>query len=134
VKTYNSSRTFQVWDYQVSHKRLLLRSPISPEESWNCDIVFYGVELLNIPTVLRGLEISRDPLNLDDSNGSIPRRAPSPVYKIISCGKSYQIVAVAYKVLRNQLDIFDSGLDSPSNERPISELGEVVSRSEPLPT
>jgi hypothetical protein len=39
-----SDRYFQLWEYQVSHGMLLLRSPRSPEHQTNLDVLFHGVE------------------------------------------------------------------------------------------
>jgi hypothetical protein len=49
------SRTFQVWEYQVSHGNLLIRSPQapaskhSPEQVTNLDLHFFGVDYFELP-------------------------------------------------------------------------------------
>jgi hypothetical protein len=60
---YSEDRIFKVWEYQVSHGELLIRSQKSPatealvERVANVDIVFVGVEYMAVPRVFRGLEI-----------------------------------------------------------------------------
>ena len=58
---FSSTRPFQLWDYHVSHNRLLLRSPASPEHPKNQDIIYYGVRILDIPTTFFGLDVDSVP-------------------------------------------------------------------------
>lgn len=56
---YQSDRVFQLWDYTVGHAQLLLRSPATTDEPFNIDIVFLGVETLDIPTRMEGLSMEK---------------------------------------------------------------------------
>jgi hypothetical protein len=48
--TFVSDRRFSLWDYNVSHKQMLLRSPKSPDLQKNIDIVMWGVEYIDLAT------------------------------------------------------------------------------------
>jgi hypothetical protein len=49
VNTSFIDRTFQLWEYRVSHSSLLNRSPKSPGVSTNIDLICTGVEYLAVP-------------------------------------------------------------------------------------
>ncbi|MFG2889715.1 hypothetical protein [Streptomyces sp. NPDC048248] len=55
---YESDRLFKVWQYTVSHRRLLLRSS-REEYGTRIDILFAGVERLCVQRVYEGLTIRR---------------------------------------------------------------------------
>jgi hypothetical protein len=44
----SANRTFQVWDYTVSHGMLLIRSP-GDDEKPTIDVVFYGTQFMSVP-------------------------------------------------------------------------------------
>lgn len=85
---YRSDRRFQVWRYIVSHKQLLLRSPKDNENSTRIDLLFKVVDLMNIPTSLKGLALSKAadnssavlPINFALSQGSHIFRVDSSSY------------------------------------------------------
>ena len=52
-----SDRDFRLWEYRVSHDQLLLRSPQGETHWRNLDLIFVGVEYLDLPTLLRGVEL-----------------------------------------------------------------------------
>jgi hypothetical protein len=60
-----STRQFKVWSYSVSHKMLIIRSPLKSfdmegyelNSSYNIDVEFYGVAYINLPTSLCILDI-----------------------------------------------------------------------------
>jgi hypothetical protein len=54
-------RDFQVWLYTVSHAQLLLRSNRSDAEQTRVDILFKGVNAVQLPTIMRGLNMSTAP-------------------------------------------------------------------------
>ncbi|POZ50297.1 hypothetical protein [Methylovulum psychrotolerans] len=51
-------RTFQLWEYHVSHGSLLIRSPKSLDEATNIDIICSGVDYLSAPRFIYNLEIT----------------------------------------------------------------------------
>ncbi|MES2485822.1 MAG: hypothetical protein V4581_07725 [Bacteroidota bacterium] len=64
---YISERNFKLWSYTVSHKSLILRSPLfskditevgyDPALVNNIDIEFSGVEYLNMPSFFSGIKV-----------------------------------------------------------------------------
>jgi hypothetical protein len=54
-------RDFQIWLYTVSHGQLLLRSNRSAERGTRVDILFKGVDAIQLPTVLQGLTMAKTP-------------------------------------------------------------------------
>jgi hypothetical protein len=57
VFTFSSDRRFQLWSYRVSHSQLLLRSVKDAEHTSRIDVLFKGVDALDLPTRLDGLVI-----------------------------------------------------------------------------
>lgn len=55
--TSHPDRTFQLWDYNVGHQRMLLRSPKNGSNRLNVDLKFYGVSYVSLPTLLRGVSV-----------------------------------------------------------------------------
>lgn len=121
--TFRSDHHFKLWDYDVSHNKMLLRSPASPSQSYNIDIVFLGVASLDIPTLMRsGLEIS-------GPGPSAGEGGSSHVFRIAADGQDYRVVALAYWVFKNRLDVRDSILGYLIGEGETEEMGEVLYRS-----
>lgn len=60
VEKYRSPRRFQVWRYQVGHSQLLIRSVKSADHPSRIDVLFKGVDVIEMPTNFEGLEIIRD--------------------------------------------------------------------------
>jgi hypothetical protein len=58
INLLTSNRKFKLWDYDVSHRQLLLRSPKSEKFDTNLDIIFLDVSYCNIPTSLAGLALA----------------------------------------------------------------------------
>ncbi len=50
-------RTFQLWEYQVGHAQLLLRSPKEGAHLTRLEIAFKNVQAVKIPTLIRDLSI-----------------------------------------------------------------------------
>jgi hypothetical protein len=53
-----AGRTFQLWEYHVGHKQLLLRSTKESDHPTRVEVAFKNVRALKIPTVMRDLSIS----------------------------------------------------------------------------
>ena len=128
---FYSGRRFQIWDYNVGHSQMLLRSPISDAAETNIDIVFLGVEYLGIPSKLVGVGLMPAERNhakkIERLMGRpIDRRS---IHVLISGGKEYLLVAAGYFVSRNHLDLFESSLEYASNGGKKRELGEILARS-----
>jgi len=128
---FTSDRSFRLWDFSVSHKQMLLRSPRSPEAAMNIDIVLWGVEYLDVATSLQGLTIvsptREDVARAGQAMGG--EVALSHVHCFASEGRRFVVVAAGYKVLRNDLDIFESSLEYFAGTDPSRDLGEVLAHS-----
>src|SRR4051812_38755879 len=48
---------FQLWEYQVSHRQMLLRRPADGRHGQNSDFVFRDVEVLALPTVMTDVRV-----------------------------------------------------------------------------
>lgn len=53
----DSARTFTVWKYTVGHAMLLLRSVKSAVAQSRIDVLFVGVDRMEIPSTMDGLRI-----------------------------------------------------------------------------
>ena len=109
MTTTTSARRFQMWEYHVSHGRLLLRSPKSERVPTNLDIEFIGVEYLALPRHLVGLEVREaSPAELDAFREVREVVAPDRLFTLTSEGLSHSVVAVSYRVTENDMDIFET--------------------------
>jgi hypothetical protein len=120
-----SERTFKVWEYQVSHGQLLIRSPKSPEtrtaseQVTNLDLVCHGVKYLAVPRAMKGLELAAP---TDDEvarlasllGGSVER---GEVTVLVSQGRRHFVVASSVSVAENDWDIFESPFEFRSQYR-----------------
>jgi hypothetical protein len=103
-------RMFQLWEYNVSHGSLLIRSPRNEELKTNVDIICTGVEYVELPRFLRGLEI------IEPQADEVGRLAgvlgkyvlPASIHILASGGRRFAIVAASFNVDENKHDIFDS--------------------------
>lgn len=125
LTSQKSDRTFQVWEYQISHGQLLIRSPkapatkTSPELRTNVDLVCLGVEYMAMPRALRGLELlapSSDEIHhLEALLGKAIE--PDNVKILASEGKRFPIVASTFSLWENDWDIFKSPFEFRSQFR-----------------
>jgi hypothetical protein len=128
---FDSDRRFRLWDYNVSHNQLLIRSPKSVDLGTNVDIVMWGIEYIDVITALNGVTMAT--ASLEER-----RRAEqflgkglesSQVLCFISGGSRFIVVAAGFKVLENDLDIFDSSLEYFAGTDPARTLGTVLAHS-----
>ena len=101
---------FQTWEFKVSHGHLLIRSPKTSEYPTNIDLMFAGVEYMDLPRHLPGLEVD-EPNEIDVSviNERLGESISSDsIFVVISDSRRYRVVAAALKIFENELDIFDS--------------------------
>lgn len=125
-RTFNKSdRTFKLWEYQISHGQLLIRSPKSPatetslETLTNLDLVCLGIEYMAVPRIFRGLELtSPTPGEIQDLELLLGKPIPPDNVKILeSEGKRFPIVASSCSISENDWDIFESPLEFRSQFR-----------------
>jgi len=128
---FESQRQFQLWDYTVSHRQLLLRSPRTPEITTNLDIVFWEVRYVDVGTLLEGIamraasseQLARvPPLDGHDHD-------PIKGYTIVSGRGEFVVVCSGVRILENTLDIFDSTIVYANRDRAIEEHGTVLYNS-----
>lgn len=104
------NRTFQLWEYRVSHGSLLIRSPHGIDATKNIDIVCIGVEYFAAPRFIRELELTEPTLDelkqLEQVLGK--QLTASSVVILASCGRRFPIVAASFKVEENEKEIFES--------------------------
>lgn len=118
-------RDFQVWEYQVGHGTLLVRSPKgpagprSPERTTNVDIVFVAVEYLSLPSSMRGLTLEQptrqDLEGLASQLGRTPDRADVCILQ--SQGRRFAVVGKLVAVRENDWDIYESPIEFRSQFR-----------------
>ncbi len=129
VLLFRSDRTFQVWSYSVSHGQLLLRSPKDQEHKTRIDLLFSETKLINLPVVLRGIEIKHVPVRLprgENRRINEPRSSSDPNEKAfeIKCGEiDGQVRAIEFRHLEDtgeyhqpsqlMTPLAPSGLSSP---------------------
>jgi len=109
-------RDFKVWEYQVSHGQLLIRSPkapattTSPERLTNIDLVFLGVEYMSVPRAFRGLTLAPPtPPELQNLQATVGKVVEaSSVRMLVSGGRRFPVIAASVSVSENDWDIFDS--------------------------
>lgn len=67
--TIRSERTFQLWQYTVSHGQLVLRSTKDSKNGMQLDVLFKNVQRVELPSLMRGLQVTPD-----DAPGGAHRR------------------------------------------------------------
>jgi hypothetical protein len=125
LTSQRSDRTFKIWEYQISHGQLLIRSPkapatsTSPEFLTNVDLVCLGVEYMAIPRILNGLELLEPtPAEIQNIEGLLDRKIDSANIKILFSGrKRFPIVASSVSFSENDWDIFESPFQFRSQYR-----------------
>jgi len=108
-------RIFKVWEYRVSHKQLLLRCPKSSDSSKNFDVMFYDVQYMELPSVLRRLEIEQP--NQSDI-AFVEKRigkavGEGQVFVLNSGNQRYIVVAGGAAVSENSMGLFESPFNLP---------------------
>ena len=103
-------RTFQLWEYQVTHGSLLIRSPATGEETTNVDLVFTGVEYVAVPGFMDGLSLDRA---TDEEVGGLKdllgnRWRDAKVFILVSQHRRFPIVGASLRIEQNEWEIFDS--------------------------
>ena len=125
LKSQKSNRKFKVWEYQVSHGQLLIRSPkapatkTSPELLTNIDLVCLDVEYMALPRMLRGLELLASTSDEIRYLEALLGKAidPDHIKILASEGKRFPIVALTFSLWENDWDIFESPFEFRSQFR-----------------
>jgi len=112
MKKLLGNRKFQLWEYSVSHGKLLIRSPKNEQEIKNIDIKFIGVDYISLPRHLREICLVEP---TDDEVLRFENILNKPLLKrnihiIESADTRHVVIAAGMKIEENLLDIFESPL------------------------
>lgn len=116
INQLSSERLFKVWEYQVSHGQLLIRSPkapgsqSNPEQVSNLDLVFIGVEYMALPRLLQGIELVDATVDELGSLADILGHSIGieNVFVLRSGNHRFPVVAADLTANENNWDIFES--------------------------
>ena len=113
-----SKRTFKLWDYNVSHNQLLIRSPKNEDINSNIDLKFVGVSYLNIPTLFEGCSfVEPSPDEIDEITYVLKGKFNiDNIFVIFTSKKRYIVVAKSCQFSENNLDIFETTLECFGHE------------------
>ena len=112
-----SERTFQLWEYHVSHGQALIRSPKSgPDQKENIDVLIFGIEYIAISRHLKGITIRRPhPNKIEDLKDSLPKSTDinrQNTWTFLSEGvRHYTIATGGIKVQTSNMGIFETPLE-----------------------
>jgi len=65
LDSFTSDRHFQLWRYTVGHGQLLLRSNPDAVRATRVEVLFKGVDRVDLPTSFDGLTVERDGRRFD---------------------------------------------------------------------
>lgn len=106
-------RTFQLWEYRVSHGSLLIRSPKDQGNAKNIDVICVGLEYVSMPRFLTNLDIvGPTDVELRQIEEILGKPLPVSFVRIfVANGRRFPVVASRVKIVENETDIFDSPFD-----------------------
>jgi len=107
-------RTFKVWDYVVSHKQMVIRSPRREGGPPNLDLYFRGVAYFRSVTLFEGLSIVEptDAEIAEAQEAVAPRRCdPDWVRVLESGGQRNLVVADRLEVGETDFPLMSTVLD-----------------------
>jgi hypothetical protein len=114
---FSSPRSFQLWDYRVSHAQLLIRSPKgawgSADQAQNLDLMFLGVAHMDCAATLRGVSVvqaSTHELGALASRAGIQTWPSYRLFRLESENHRHHIVASSLTILRTTSEIMESSL------------------------
>lgn len=108
-----SSRKFRLWEFRVSHDQLLIRSVRSQQHPRNVDIIFEGVDYIELPTKPGDIAIDKptreDVLHVHTSfRDDIDEK---DIYVIVAQGRRFFVVAAGMRTIENELEFYESSLE-----------------------
>jgi hypothetical protein len=109
-----AERDFRVWHYSVSHSSLLIRSPKGGATQTNIDLLFVGVEYVDLTHWLRGPSVLvGDETDLARAATLLSRRIASneTLVTIVAEGRRNLVLARGFEVQENEMEIFESPFD-----------------------
>jgi hypothetical protein len=103
------NRTFQVWDYTVSHGLLLIRSPGDGDQV-TIDLVFYGTQFMCVPRHVGEISVQlsdgAERAVLASIWPNLAKREKDDVFVIASGNATYFVVAAGVKVTEHTNGMF----------------------------
>jgi hypothetical protein len=119
IAMFRSARKFQLWEYWVSHSQLVLRSvgdlrcTPGTSEARNIDLSFVNVDYIELPTLMRDLEITDATMEECQRVGAVVEREVSPeeVFVIVSSGRRHLLVAGRLDVSENDMALNKTTVD-----------------------
>lgn len=114
-----TDRELRLWEYAVSLRQLLLRSPkLESGYANNLDVIFVGVRYMEIPVTFKGLTItSGTPIHRRKVEQLLGKAVPlTHIFLLESQSRTHLIVAGMMRVEENLLDIRESSLEFSPNE------------------
>jgi len=105
---------YKFLDFSLSHSQLLLRSMRNNDRDYNIDILFKGVSIILLPTILRGIKISL--FEISNTGGSIKKYGfetgdERKIFNIENVErKVYYINAYALGIFHNELEILETSI------------------------
>lgn len=104
------NRTFKIWAYTVSHSFLILRSPMKfPDQDdyneyydYNIDIEFSAVAYLDLPNILKGIEIRELTERIPEKLIHYKNDLEFKIFEIKSENNIFYIVAGNYRIGKNK--------------------------------
>ena len=103
------ARPFQMWFYNVSHRRLLLRSTKQNRFSTRVDVYFEFVEAMHLPTSIDGLSITEltEPAEISDFLAKFRLQTVEKIFVLRSPGQVGYVIANSVRVNEDQLEYSD---------------------------
>lgn len=114
---------FQLWEYMVSHRQLLLRRPATGMHPTNVDLVFGGVKYVALPSSIRNPRVR--PAKADEvrwAEEALGTQIPIEEIHVIEgdSTKGFVVAGSARRVV-NELEIFESSLERFGDSRSSAE-------------
>ena len=114
MESFKSELRFRLWEYSVSHSRLLLRHR-DEATGLNTDILFSGVLYMELPDLFHGLELGTPTVSEQESlfrRWQRPMRSPCTPYLLLTGKARYFVIAVSCQVYERQGSWNTSLIDS----------------------
>jgi hypothetical protein len=108
-----SERTFQVWEYRVSHGSLLIRSPRDSSIDTGIDLIFLDVLYMELPRFFMGLSLDDPtPEEIRRVEGTLsPKFTTDRIWILVSSGHRYLVAGGFMKIEENEREPFESPFD-----------------------
>lgn len=114
-----AGRSFQVWEYEVSHGSVLFRSPMDAGHETNVDLIFDKVTYFACPSRLPELELvaadPQDHARVEREAGAF--QAPQRLFVLAVQGRRHLVVAASCRVIEHLADPLSSPFAAPRFSR-----------------